>query len=178
MAQLHLVIQAAFNWWNYHLHEFRIGGLRYGDLGFDDDGGFEGSPTLFDEGEVRLLDFGHEAGIAFTYLYDFGDDWHHHVEIERHLALDPLPRVATCIGGARARPPEDVGGLCGYESFLSVMADPSDPEHADMKRWCGRHFDPDWFDLAVTDKDVRNALRPNVRRRQFQPKPKRPARVA
>jgi len=26
------VIQAAFNWWNYHLHEFRVGGLRYGDL--------------------------------------------------------------------------------------------------------------------------------------------------
>ncbi len=31
LGQLHLAIQAAFNWWNYHLHEFRIGGLRYGD---------------------------------------------------------------------------------------------------------------------------------------------------
>ncbi|MEN3149790.1 hypothetical protein ABCW43_21040 [Neorhizobium sp. IRAMC:178] len=25
-------MQAAFNWWNYHLYEFRIGGLRYGDV--------------------------------------------------------------------------------------------------------------------------------------------------
>ncbi|CAN2536224.1 hypothetical+protein [Methylocapsa aurea] len=34
---MHLSIQAAFNWWNYHLHEFRIGGLRYGDLEIEDD---------------------------------------------------------------------------------------------------------------------------------------------
>ncbi len=30
LGQLHLVIQGAFNWWNYHLHEFSIGGLRGG----------------------------------------------------------------------------------------------------------------------------------------------------
>ena len=173
LGQLHLAIQAAFNWWNYHLHEFRIGGLRYGDLQFDEDG-YPDSPRLFDESEVRLLDFGRDPGTAFTYFYDFGDDWHHHVEIERHVALDPVPKMATCTGGARARPPEDVGGVGGYESFLAVMADPDDPEHADTKRWCGGYFDPDWFDLALTDKDVRNALRPNVQRRLYQPKPKRP----
>ena len=176
LGQLHLVIQAAFNWWNYHLHEFRIGGLRYGDLETDDDGGFSDSPRLFDECDVRLLDFGRGSGTAFTYLYDFGDDWHHYVEIEEHLALDLLPKMATCTGGARARPPEDVGGVPGYERFLEVIADRDDPEHADMKRWCGGHFDPDWFDLVLTDKDVRNALQPNVRRRMHQPKPKRPAR--
>ena len=176
LGQLHLVIQAAFNWWDYHLHEFRAGGLRYGDLETDDDGGFLDSPRLFDEREVRLLDFGRELGTVFTYIYDFGDDWHHHVEIEQHLALDPPPKVATCTGGARARPPEDVGGVPGYDRFLEVVADRDDPEYADMKRWCGGHFDPDWFDLAMADKDVRNALRPNVRRRMHQPKPKRPAR--
>ena len=26
-GQLHRVIQAAFGWWDYHLQEFRIGGL-------------------------------------------------------------------------------------------------------------------------------------------------------
>ena len=31
LEQLHLTIQAAFSWWNYHLHEFQIGGLRFGD---------------------------------------------------------------------------------------------------------------------------------------------------
>jgi len=176
LGQLHLVIQAAFNWWNYHLHEFRIGGLRYGDLEADDNGVYPDSPRLFDEVEVRLLDFGRGRGTVFTYIYDFGDDWHHQVEIEQHVTLDPLPKVATCTGGARARPPEDVGGVGGYERFLEVMADRDDPEHADMRAWCGGYFDPGWFDLAMSDKDVRTSLRPNVRRRMHQPKPKRPAR--
>jgi hypothetical protein len=172
LGQLHLVIQAAFNWWNYHLHEYRIGGLRYGDPETDD-GSFEDSPSLFDERGVRLCDFEREPGTTFIYTYDFGDNWRHVVEIEKHLALDPLPKVATCVDGARARPPEDVGGVGGYERFLEVMADPLDPEYGDTKRWCGSHFDPAWFDLATVAKDVHNALRPSARRRQFQPKPKR-----
>lgn len=28
--EVHDVIQAAFGWWDYHLHEFRIGGGDYG----------------------------------------------------------------------------------------------------------------------------------------------------
>ncbi|MDQ6672801.1 MAG: plasmid pRiA4b ORF-3 family protein [Chloroflexota bacterium] len=31
LGQLHHVIQAAFGWWDYHLHQFVIGGLRYGE---------------------------------------------------------------------------------------------------------------------------------------------------
>ena len=174
LDQLHLVIQAAFNWWNSHLHEFRIGGLRYGDPDIDDMAS-EDSPRLFDEREVKLRDFGHEPDVKFTYVYDFGDNWRHTIEIEEPLALDIEPRQATCVAGARARPPEDVGGVSGYEAFLAIMSDPLDPEHAEMKSWCGGHFDPHWFDLTIVDKDVRNALRANVRRRLHQPKPKNKA---
>ena len=173
LGELHLAIQAAFNWWNSHLHEYRIGGLRYGHTEDGDDGGFADSPRLFDEREVRLSDFGNEPGVAFTYIYDLGDNWRHIVEIEKPVALDAAPRLATCVAGARARPPEDVGGFSGYENFLAIMADPSDPEYAETKRWCGGHFDPEWFDLGVTDRDVKNALRTNVRRRLHQPKPRR-----
>ena len=45
LDQLHPAIQAAFNWWNSHLHEFRIGGLRYGDPDVEDVS-FEDSPPL------------------------------------------------------------------------------------------------------------------------------------
>jgi hypothetical protein len=177
LGQLHLCIQATFNWWNYHLHEFRIGGLRYGDPEADD-GGFVDGPRVFDEREVRLRDFDCEPGTTFTYLYDFGDDWHHTLEIEELLALDATPRFASCIDGARARPPEDVGGIAGYENFLAAIADRKHPEHVETKRWCGGHFDPEWFDLTLTDKDVKNALKPNVRRRLHQPKPKRANRTS
>ena len=167
LGQLHLGIQAAFNWWNYHLHEFRIGGLRYGDPELLEDGAFEDDARVFDESEVRLRDFDREPGATFTYLYDFGDDWHHTVEIEKLLAFD-VPRKAPPASTAPARPPEDVGGVGGYERFLAIMADPDDPEHADTKRWCGGHFDPEAFNLDRTNREVTAALRANrrIRRRQ------------
>ena len=159
LDQLHLAIQAAFNWWNSHLHEFRIGGLRYGDPDVEDVS-FEDSPPLFDEREVTLRDFGHDPSVRFVYTYDLGDNWRHIVEIEEWLTLDDTPRFAACLDGARARPPEDAGGVSGYEAFLEIMSDPLDAEHTEMKRWCGGHFDPEWFDLGWVDRDVRNALRP------------------
>jgi hypothetical protein len=173
LHQLHLAIQAAFNWWNYHLHEFQIGGLRYGDLGVEDDGWSNLDPRLFDEREVRLADFSNETGIVFGYRYDFGDCWDHVVEIETKLVLPVSPKHATCVSGARARPPEDVGGKSGYENFLGIISDPEDPEYHEMLTWCGGHFSPEWFDLAIVEKDVRNALRPGVKRRLHQPKPKK-----
>jgi hypothetical protein len=173
LGQLHLAIQAAFNWWNCHLHEFNIGGLRYGDSELLEEDGLPDSPRAFDEREVRLLDFDRGRGVTFSYLYDFGDCWRHIIEIGQPLALDVPPEVGACVAGARARPPEDVGGVDGYERFLAIMADRNDLEHAEIKRWCGGHFDPDWFDVTLTDHDVRNALRANVRRRLHQPKPGR-----
>lgn len=170
LEELHLAIQAGFNWWNYHLHEFRIGGLRYGDVELLTEDASDDDPRVFDFRAVRLCDF--EQGASFHYVYDFGDHWRHRVAIEEFLRLDDIPKHGTCIDGARARPPEDVGGVSGYERFLEIMADKTHLEYAETKRWCGGHFDPDWFDLALVDKDVNNALRTNARRRLHQPKPK------
>lgn len=172
LGQLHRVIQAAFGWWDCHLHEFRIGGLSYRDAVVREPE-FEGDPRSFDESAVRLLDFDRSEDLRFLYVYDFGDDWEHVIEFERLLALNPKPRIASCIDGGRARPPEDVGGIHGYAAFLDIIADPEHPEHRDTKRWAGGHFDPEWFDRDMTDKDLRNALRANRRIRLHQPHPKR-----
>jgi len=171
LDKLHLAIQAAFNWWDYHLHEFQIGGLRYGDAALLMEDAFKDDPQVFESRGVRLRDF--QRGSRFTYLYDFGDDWSHSVEIEQFLALDPTPKQGLCIDGARARPPEDVGGVNGYEQFLEIIRDEGAPRHEEMITWAGGYFDPDWFDLAIIDKDVKNALRTSVRRRLYQPKPKK-----
>jgi hypothetical protein len=174
LDKLHLGIQAAFNWWNCHLHEFQIGGLRYGDAAFLMEDSRKDDPQVFESRGVRLRDF--RRGSRFTYLYDFGDDWSHTIEIEEFLALDPKPKQGSCIDGARARPPEDVGGANGYERFLEIIRDETDPRHDEMRRWAGGHFDPDWFDHAMVDKDVENALHASVQRRLYQPKPRRPRR--
>ena len=170
LEQLHLAIQAAFSWWNYHLYEFRIGGLRYGDVDVLTEDAIEDDPRVSDFRKVRLLDF--EQGSAFKYLYDFGDNWRHTIVLEKFVVLDVMPKHGVCIDGARARPPEDVGGVPGYERFLEIMSDKTDPEYADTKRWCGGHFDPEWFDHGIVGQDVRNALRTDVKRRMYQPKPK------
>ncbi|MGI2036192.1 plasmid pRiA4b ORF-3 family protein [Rhizobium panacihumi] len=170
LEHLHLGTQAAFNWWNYHLYEFRIGGLRYGNAEILTEDATDEDPRVFDQTEVRLLDF--EQGAVFAYHYDFGDGWRHTIAIEEFLTLDTSPKQGSCVAGERARPPEEVGGISGYEQFLEIIAERDDPEFAETIRWCGGHFDPAWFDLAVTDRDVRNALRSNAKRRLYQPKPK------
>lgn len=50
----------------------------------------------------------------------------------------------------RSRPPEDVGGTGGYESFLQIISDPHHPDYDDMLLWAekdtgGRKFDPEYF---------------------------------
>jgi hypothetical protein len=174
LGQLHLAIQAAFNWWNCHLHEFTIGGLRFGAPEQQDDIDPTDTPRTFNEQTVRLRDFATATDAPFRYLYDFGDGWNHVLQVEDCLTLDPAPKIATCTAGARARPPEDVGGPYGYERFLAIITDPTDDEYKTMKQWAGGHFDPDWFDLAITNKDLQNALKPTIRRRLYQPRPRKP----
>jgi len=169
LDKLHLALQAAFSWTDSHPHEFRIGGLRYGDLDQLEDG--FGGPRIFDYTEVRLGDFSGQD-LIFSYLYDFGDDWTHVIRIEEWLSLDPLPRHAECLEGARAGPPEDVGGPWSYDDFLETIRDPEHDDHKANLRWAGGHFNPEWFDLDLINKDLRNALRANIRRRLHQPKPK------
>ncbi|MFG1230258.1 plasmid pRiA4b ORF-3 family protein [Xanthobacter autotrophicus NCIMB 11399] len=106
---------------------------------------------------MRLGNFRQEAP-PFHYVYDFGDDWHHQIEIETLLVADSDQTYPACIDGARSRPPEGVGGTGGYEDFLEVFADPNHPDHRQMRRWAGRSFDPEGFDLTKTDLAVRQAL--------------------
>jgi hypothetical protein len=148
---LHVAIQDAMGWQDCHLHEFRIahpqdGNVEY--LGIPD-------PDLLDDRsrvadwDVRLSDYFNweTASVAPTasYVYDFGDGWHHLVTLEAAGAADSA-RLPRCVGGARACPPEDCGGVPGYEEFLDAIADPRHPEHAAMVEWSGHAYDPDAFD--------------------------------
>lgn len=139
LAELHKVMQAAFGWWDYHLHEFEIAGRRYG---IDDGEGWVDPPL--DERHAVLHGLVH-AGDSFLYRYDFGDDWEHEIEVEKELAANPALAYPVCLDGARARPPEDCGGPGGYARLLKVIGDPDDEEHKSMLVWAGA-FDSEYFD--------------------------------
>jgi len=144
LVQLHGVIQIVMGWLDYHLHEFRIGGVRYGspDSHLDDD--------TVDERRRRLADLAPTADTVFEYAYDFGDSWEVEVRVE---AIEAAGRggYPKLLDGARSAPPEDVGGTPGYEHFLEVIADPTHEEHEDLVDWIGFEFDPEWLDIKGTN---------------------------
>lgn len=90
-----------------------------------------------------------------TYIYDFGDNWVHHVTVEKVLDADPGTRYPSCLAGRRACPPKDVGGPWDYSEFLQALADPKHEEHEQYSEWIGGvSFDSNAFDLASTDVAV------------------------
>jgi len=166
LAELHYILQAAMGWTNSHLHHFEVGGLTYGDDYLLCAGSSEDDARVFDASEVRLRDFSREPGTAFTYIYDYGDNWRHTVTLEKLLSVKPAPKTATCIEGARCCPPEDVGGPPGYFEFLRILLSPEPDEIEEqrhLKRWSGGKFDPERFDAGKVSKALRTASR-KVRR--------------
>ena len=146
LAVLHEVVQSAMGWTNSHLHEFEIANRRYGMP--DPDWGAE---EIVDEAKGKLFRLV-KQGDRFGYLYDFGDNWAHHLSVDKIVAAEPGVRYPRCIAGQGACPPEDVGGPWGYEEFQAALSDPSHPEHNERLEWAGTTFDPHHFDLEEADR--------------------------
>lgn len=51
-----------------------------------------------------------------------------------------METMARCIGGERACPPEDCGGVRGFYDFLDALEDPHRPGHEDKWEWNGGPF--------------------------------------
>ena len=85
-------------------------------------------------------------GTTVQYEYDFGDGWEHELTLEAILPRQAGQKYPLCAGGARACPPEDCGGVYGYENLLTVIQDPIHDEYESMLEWLGGRFDPDRFD--------------------------------
>ena len=148
LDDLHLYFQIVMGWANSHLHEFRIGNARYGmrHPAFDDLG--DGAQ---DESKFTLEQVAPFVGVEFIYLYDFGDSWELLVKVEAIEEPEEKAFKTVCLAGERSGPPEDVGGITGYEEFLEAMADSDHPEHATMVDWIGGEFNPEYFPLEVVN---------------------------
>lgn len=163
LDDLHEHIQTAMGWTNSHLHHFVIRGRRYGDPKLLDDGW--GDHDLVDPTSTRLgaLVADVRRSFRFTYEYDFGDDWEHEVVFEGRSAAEPGVEYPRCVDGARACPPEDVGGVWGYADFLEAINDPKHAEHQHMLEWIGGRFNPEKFSAALATREMRRRL-PDWRR--------------
>lgn len=141
---LHVAIQDSMGWLDYHLHLFnppRRQGRIQSNIGIPDDE-FDGGTVA--GWEVPISRFFKEVGDTLEYEYDFGDGWSHEVTLTGILLKEPGLKYPLCVDGRRACPPEDCGGIGGYEGLLEILADPSHEEHEAMVEWLKDHAKSYW----------------------------------
>lgn len=152
---LHVAIQDAMGWFDSHLHEFNILNPSTGDrerigLPVEDPGfGDEVAPGW----NLNMSQYFSLENKKALYIYDFGDDWEHTLTLEKILPREKGKQYPVCIKGKRACPPEDCGGILGYEELVEIMADPKHEEYDEMIEWVDGPFDPEAFDAKSIEFD-------------------------
>ena len=151
LVKLHRAIQVRMGWQDHHLHQFTVNGAVYGQRFADWQ---DANPDMLDERGVRLAWLAPTVGTRLLYEYDFGDGWALEIVVERIRIQSRHDGAgyAVCLGGKRAGPPEDVGGIGGYEEFVRAIRHPRHPEHDSWLQWAGGHFDPERFDVSAVNQ--------------------------
>lgn len=149
LPKLHMIFQDALGWTNSHLHTFYIGDKEFG---YEDE---LGELDIVDERGIKLCKLLKISTPGFWYLYDMGDHWQHDVQIEHILPVRADQTYPICTAGARKCPPEDCGGIGGYQHVLEVIADSEDDEYESMLEWLGGTYDPEEFDLLAVNRKLK-----------------------
>ena len=73
-----------------------------------------------------------------------------------------------CLSGQNACPPEDCGGVWGYEELQQAIRNPNHESHEDLMAWMGLdspdEFDPKHFDPDAANHRLAAAFPPKRRR--------------
>lgn len=126
LQDLHYVLQKSFDWDDYHLHSFYINETEYTDLDtYEPDFADEKEPH--DERSLFVEDIP-DLGGELLYIYDYGDDWRHHITVQKVVSTEDIPQesreTAVCLEARGAAPPEDSGGPIGYQELVEAVQTP------------------------------------------------------
>lgn len=141
--QFHDVIQIVFGWTDSHLFAFRDVEIRgnlnisisYDELLYD--------AEMLDASKIKLSDIFTDDFNKMVYVYDFGDYWVHQITLESKS--DKKQKYAQCISGKGSCPPEDCGGIYGYEMIKEIFAlDPKGSDANSYREWLFLDEDEDW----------------------------------
>jgi len=150
MYLLHHVIQEVMGWKNYHLYQFTFDNLTIADKRLVSD---ELGPVT-DAKTIMVEDICTKKGAILNYEYDFGDGWEHQIEL-MEISNQPVNALLPIIiSGQNACPPEDCGGVGGYEELKKVLLDPGNEENKDMLEWVGYKFNPQEFNKKSAEKEL------------------------
>ncbi len=155
---LHVAIQDAMGWLDYHLHEFDfMKGKELIRIGMPNEESTDASILL--GWEVSIKTYFEKAGTTARYSYDFGDGWEHLIELEAILPANTAIHYPVCIAGERACPPEDCGGVPGFEDMLATLQYGKASEKKELNEWLKNHeknyypFQAEVFDLQAVKFD-------------------------
>ncbi len=129
LDQLHGVLQAVFDWTDSHLHRFTLDDEAWGDgekylCPYDvEQGEDDGVPAS----DVRLDEVLAAPGDVLSYLYDYGDDWHHRLVVEQ---VGPAVYDVRLLAGHGAAPPEDSGGVWDWDAGVAPPWDLAEAQAA------------------------------------------------
>ena len=147
---LHCAIQDSFGWMYAHLWNFTETGrsgrtIANHDVSFDNDFGWSNSAPPADE--VPLAAF-FEDNQRCIYVYDFGDNWRHEILRYKRRVESEEEFLRRLKGGEQAAPPEDCGGIWGFEEIREIAATPEEgrSEEAQEHLECIGGWDPS-FDV-------------------------------
>lgn len=164
---LHCAIQNAMGWSDGHLHAFRVDtrsqskekrkGTRteYISIEYPNPEADDFDRDTRDERVERIADWFGKRMQQCVYEYDFGDGWDHTVLFEGESMREEGVSYPQCIAGKNACPPEDCGGVGGYDNLQKILKNPKHPEYNDTREWLlleeGEKFDPKQFDMTEVE---------------------------
>lgn len=146
--ELHFAIQNSMGWEDCHLHKFEMINPKtcqkdiISMLGEDDENFDDHIP----EHKAKIAKYFLFPKDKAIYEYDFGDGWEHEIVLEEILPSVLGVKYPQCLAGKMACPPEDCGGVGGYEYLLEIIADPNHAEYDERIEWLGDDFNPEEFD--------------------------------
>ena len=117
LDMVHEVLQVAFAWHGYHLHQFETACGAFGGPDDDADWGFE---EVGDECAVALAQVAAGEKAKIIYVYDFGDDWRHDIVAEKITPALPGVAYPRCTGGRGWAPEEDSGGIWAHNEAVAA----------------------------------------------------------
>jgi hypothetical protein len=170
MLQFHLVCQEAMGWNMEHLFSFmdkKMGTatLTAGVPEIEESFSLDAAPKEEQADRVRLSDFYKITdGKSLWYWYDFGDDWWHKISFQKLTKkdLELYNGVPLCVEGEKACPPENIGGVGGYEHFLKIIAQDIQPDKDDLMDFYGfmegDEFDPDFFEIEFINEELSSIM--------------------
>ncbi len=153
LSGLHDAIQVCFDWFDYQTHQFALGGSRYGNPR-------QGNDLLVeDDRDIPLGELSLPDHSPCLYVYEFGEGWRVEIKFEAALAPEKGIRYPICIGGERAGPPEDCGGIEAFHDMLASLQEPGTELCDEWRAWVGPDYDPARCDLALINQSLRKLRR-------------------